>query len=401
MSSSLRFGVISDVHVTHFGEGFDSFRRALSVMGKYAPELLVFPGDTVYMLDGPGIPVCEKVYSENYDMVQDAIREALPGVPAFFCMGNHEFPQGNPTPELTAASREMYERKSGQTMCCHRVYGGYHFITAPVISWNMEDSPENEAYLMAEIDKALADDGEKPVFVVTHSAVHDTSFSIAGHEEHFSDNFRSFLTARPRVVYISGHFHTPVQDEGNIWQGGFTAVNCPVTGVGYIVNYHCEDDSFPTFGVSQGYLFDVSDGHVKITRLDFVTGREICAPWEFDAGKNEPYAEPRRERSETRSFAPGSVLTVKAEGDALLFTVPQRFTEGRYTVQFFDLAAEDILTGKTFTRRVPAEYWLTDMPETVLRRMPGLPAGKYRVSVRPVGSFGNVGAPLFAEAEIR
>lgn len=99
----LSFCVISDSHITSFGDEINKFSKALKYCAENHKEcdLYVFNGDIVYQTESYDKPKCEKINSECYDMANAELERFIPENKKLFVLGNHEFPQGNTEEKIT------------------------------------------------------------------------------------------------------------------------------------------------------------------------------------------------------------------------------------------------------------------------------------------------------------
>ena len=195
MAQKFTFTAISDVHITDFHAGEDQFIRLMDVVSKIPTDLYVFPGDIVYQLDSWSDSTCRRLHTACYDFINEKLAHYIPAsVPRIMVMGNHEYPQNNVDPLMTAEAYALWQEKFAQKPLDHEIHHGYHFIKSPLYSWAMLPSVETEKWLMSEIDKALADDPEKPVFFLSHSPCPNT-VAFSGDEHSFTDAFRCIYAA--------------------------------------------------------------------------------------------------------------------------------------------------------------------------------------------------------------
>lgn len=107
----------------------------------------------------------------------------------------------------------------------HVVINGFHFITLSQ-SRTVGDkySEYQRVWLKAQLDAAVKDDPNKPIFVAHHEHVKNTVYGSSDFDGWGIDYFRDILNEYPQIVHFSGHSHYPVNDPRSIWQGEFTAI---------------------------------------------------------------------------------------------------------------------------------------------------------------------------------
>ncbi len=394
----LRISVISDVHVTHFGAGENEFKRALEFHTKKLPksDIFLFAGDIAYQLDSSEESICRNIYTSNYDFILETVGELIPqDTPKLFVLGNHEYPQENIDPDLTKKAFDTWCAKIGQPPMEHVILNGYHFIKYPTLSWAMEASPENEKWAMNEIDIALADDPENPVFFVSHAPLHNTVTCSGNKPADFSAEFRSFLVKRPRVIHISGHHHAHILDEKAIYQEGFTSLSAPICAVGFITIEGCDCETNPVFGFSQSLFIEVTGKIVKVFKIDLTSGKFIGQPWviDLDETKNGIYAygKKRRLSANCPEFSPEASLSVHTEANDVFASIQQKFLNFNICVEYYKLVATDE-NGNEVLNKIEASdfYNLTHgknyAPE-ITYKLPGLKPGSYNLKVYPLNCF--------------
>ena len=339
----LRISVISDVHVTHFGAGEEAFDRALQFHSEKLPEsdLYLFTGDIIYQLDSSSESTCNNVYESNYDFVMKTVNKYIPDIPKIFVVGNHEFPQNNTDPELTKKSLEVWQRKTGQPIMEHVILNDYHFIKAPIRSWAMESSHDQEMWLKNELKNALSD-GDRPVFFLSHTSLHRTIGCSPKTPGSFSEDFRTFLTENPRIIHISGHMHNHILDEKCIYQEGFTSLSAPVCGVGYICMGGCNYLNPPVFDFSQSLFLEVSGNIVKVYRVDLVSQKIIGSPWIIDTSETAKgvfrYGKDRTETAKRPAFAPDAAVSAVVEESHVFADVAQKFKTFDVIVAYYKIS---------------------------------------------------------------
>ncbi|MBQ8797553.1 MAG: metallophosphoesterase [Oscillospiraceae bacterium] len=224
----LRFAVTSDVHI----------RDASSALNGY--EMLAKFYDTVYdyseaqtdynKLDGIFIigdlaqdgTVDQLTYFFDYSKAhtkEDTLLMTL--------LGNHEFYDTGRDWDGDAAPNRFMEIGGYDATDHHIELSGYHFI---LLSMDRYDTVNNVffsdaklAWLEDEIEKAIADDPNKPIFVMQHESPYGTMKGSSGTSS--DKNLTPLLANYPQVVNFSGHTHVSLSDPRVIWQDTFTALN--------------------------------------------------------------------------------------------------------------------------------------------------------------------------------
>jgi len=288
----LRVAITGDAQavdsVDHWG--IVNTAKAFSFLAPFEPDVLVMSGD----LADRGDPAVFDRYMELYVRY---FKNKLPVQAA--CAGNHDFahPEERDRNKLwqNFADGLMISRdKPG-----HQVIGGYDFIT---VSEGLRDdkigdyTPEMIAKLKEKLDKAVARDNKKPIFVITH---YPPTFTMIGSEcGNGKEALRKLLNNYPQVISISGHSHRPLQWDKSFWQGEFTAFTTSTLsygciGGGYFVNV--AGGSILPFAreVQEALLMDIYDNRVVIRRFNVHDRREIdpADPWMVDVPYNRNKAE--------------------------------------------------------------------------------------------------------------
>lgn len=217
---TVTFGVFSDIHnvTSYMTNVMNNFETIAG--GNENIDGIAMVGDIAY-LDTGVMPQAStyNVVNNNADMAY--FKEAGKLV---YAMGNHEFPLNNTNTEIDALCRQIFTEQIGQTPESNIVLGGYHFITAGPKNYNGVLTAEQEQYVMDEITKAIAEDENKPIFVLIHHPIDGILYG-SGSTRH-SDEFVEFLKTKPQVVVFDGHNHYPTSDPRSIRQiaGGGTFI---------------------------------------------------------------------------------------------------------------------------------------------------------------------------------
>jgi len=294
----LRFGVVSDTHVTT-QESCVMLEKALRYFKSRGADAVMIPGD----LTDWGLRSGLEYVKTTWDRVF-----AGAGVVPLFCTGNHDYDgwaYGDMTMEMHANgySEDEALTKLGLESEWERVFGekfepirvrtvkGYDFISA---EWR--DFGKFPEWMAANGGRFR---GERPFFYFQHPPAKGTTPDGAG----WADNGAAFdaLKEYPNAVAFTGHAHRPFNDERSIWQGEFLAISTPSLSYACFPPGHengegdrsgkskqtmpMVPDRFNLRG-GQGYFVSVYDGRMVIERIDIEEDCEEGAPaWIVPVGR--------------------------------------------------------------------------------------------------------------------
>ena len=408
--ADLSFAILSDLHMTHRGEGLQKLSQYMALFSKVTPKIdaHVFAGDIVYQIDLSGGGTCETLYHEPYDYLNAAIARYAPDTPVLYAIGNHEYPQHNPGPVITKAARALWEEKMGMPLRLHREINGYHFIVVDIADYRCVVGEEAEKWAMKEIRRALAASEDKPVFVVYHPPVQNTVEGSRG--ACHSRKFAKFLLSNRRIFNICGHLHDPAQSPCAIWQrrNGATMLHAPMSAVGYVNVRRSRAVHLPKLDSSQALYVEVFGSRVLVHKIDILEGKELGEPWEIDVHGEQYYTDSRIRASRTPAFPVGAKIKAKEAPGGVAFTFPKAYTPVTphnddaevpyYRFTFFrkgeDTPVETLVWHADFYAADPAPTFADTVKVS-------LPIGEYRVKVQPISYFGKVGRGLFAHVTVK
>ena len=432
----LKFGVISDIHVTT-PESTEEFRRALAYFRDRGVDAVLVAGD----LTDWGLKSGLKLVADTwYDVFPNDCGAHGEKVTKLFVTGNHDFDgwwYGDMTLDMHVQgySEDEALSKLGMKACWeelfHEPYAdirkrtvkGYDFISS---EWHVNGKENGDADMARWLD-GHADElkGDKPFFVFRHSPYPNTVACSGGRPggSVITDALRKF----PNAVSFNGHTHWTLNDERAIWQEEFTAVSIPSMSYTTIPR-DCENGSDSRKGdakagmprlpsrddleEAQGYVVSVYGDRLEIERYDFEHMTEAAAPWivPLGAGRAKPYSfAAHAAATPVPAFPCGSEVeahVTNADTRAGHWTIfmtlefPAAKCRGRGRVFDYEVRAEFENGGIAAVKRFmsPAFYKL---PEAESDRMNfrfdamDLPeSGKYRFVVYPRNCFGVAGAPI-------
>ena len=435
-----RFGVLSDVHITTDPGSCDLFEHALRTFDKRKCDGVLLCGD-----------IADYGLSDELKAAGDTWFKVFPGgkrsdgepIEPLFIYGDHDMggymhkrvpaknipekciPLTDPAAAWEAAFREKWSPVQVKKV------KGYTFILAHHPQHDKESEfgqkiPGVEAALAAHAPK-----GNRPFFFLQHRIIKNTcaGFWAWGQENGAT---RAALDAYPNAVAFCGNGHFEAQDESCIWQDTFTAIEVPslrFVGIRSGRENSRGHDDVPskmmpmvnTGGGKQGMLMEVFDDRIVVERRDFTYDCELAAPWTiplpFPSGK--PY---NHELRASREIAPQFNQSASVR-------VRQRDAKDRagaihkkvYDVEF-DPVHSTAATPRAFDYEVTAEMRQGDItrvlkqkrvfsynghfPESHDKRLVACVFSKselsaqaeaIRFAVRPCGSFGAKGRPIWSD----
>jgi len=312
----MKIGVMSDLH----------FQVAQGTAEKTVPAMLEqFKADnvSVVMITGDIGYACEEAEYEKFWTAWNTVFPDEATAPKLLVIsGNHEFDRavfGKET-YADAISRFLRVFKLDE-LNQHIVVNGYHFIGI-----NSENEATDGKYtevttswLKAQLDAAVADNPNLPIFVTAHQTLPNTTY---GSEWGSSKTAALYevLKDYPQVVYFAGHSHYASENERSIHQEHFTSVD--VTSL----NYMSLEDGNKGYQ-SQGALLVTINGASKQMVIDRYkinndAAGELIAenpvvkikePWTLKLPLNPAeftYTDARAEGRTAPTFAEGSALTI-------------------------------------------------------------------------------------------
>lgn len=301
----LRFAVCSDVHFENdneleakgeeAGEEYEEYLQKVDVPGQrlaaaiqtaysYAESYDGYKGLDAFAVAGD---FTDKGAPEQYEAFNKTCKENLrAGTQRIVCSGNHEYYMYRSKDRAEGA--RVFEKYIG-SLNNHYVINGYHFIS---VSYDdkVETYLKSGVWLKKELDKAVADTGDKPIFVFQHPA---PFFTVYGSVKWGDPTISAILSSYPQVVDFSGHSHYPINDPRSIWQGTFTALGC-----GTLAYFETELDTiagnFPgdVEQAAQFYFVEADkDGNLRIKAYDLLTNQFLVEYYLTGlAEKNYPYS---------------------------------------------------------------------------------------------------------------
>ena len=295
---------------------------------------------------------------------------------------------------LKKKSLDYFRKTTNQETDFHRVIGGYHFIGLSTCRLSaLYYSPKQKRWLKQQLDSAVADTPDKPVFLMHHEHVKYTVYGSSKFDGWGHPLFTKILKKYPNVVDFSGHSHYPLNDPRSLWQNEYTAIG---TGSLKYVELTVDDERCvhpPTYkDCATFWIVEADkDGNLHLMGIDCEAEEILCEYYlKNPAEKNnrEYTEEKQRLRSKPPVFPENAEISIKKENGVYSAEYPKaESADGMpvfiYRVFVCDKNGEKIASGKT----VPS-YYLFRSEEILTTDLGTLPKGKYTVKITAENVYG-------------
>ena len=390
----VRFAVCSDIHL---GKGMEKnevkFRKLFDATYEYAGcqdykrlDALMVCGD-----------MTESGKESEYDIFMNIINEKMKKETTLLsCTGNHEFGEYRDT-ESPEKAFEVYEKHIKRPLDTHEVIGGYHFIG---ISYDVDRQgfKEKAQWTKEQLDIAVADTGNKPIFVFQHP--HPT-LTVYGSVNWGDYSFRKAIQGYPQVVDFSGHSHYAANDPRSISQGAFTSIGTGgITGSMGNLNY-INGDKYGKIESGTFYIVEADkDGNIRLKLYD------LCSDMFFE--DREIYLSKDNDRrytwSNSRSldtkpqFPDGTKITASKNKDGeTILNFPA--AKGCYPAESYRVTVTSGKLKVVYTETLLSGYTRADYKEENIS-IGKLEEGKYTVYVTSYSPYAKKGGTLKAEITV-
>lgn len=414
----LKVGIMSDNQLQQEGSSekySDFLRKGLELFKEKDVDMLVNVGDFTDQ-------ATEEAY-QNYKNIFDSVYSDGESPITSMIMGNHDYwlPMFVDCWEIPFKSkmRNRFMEYTGETSpWTHKVINGYHFIGCSPTSGDMDDSAYEKKidWLKTQIESAIKEDPNKPVFVFTHS----NPIGTVNNKDYGCTNLNELFSNYPQVVSISGHTHASLMSESSIWQGDYTALSTQcLSYVAFDKGDVIQEDGIFDEDNPIELIMEIENDKITIRRYNILTGEEVKDPWIINLPINKDtfvYTdENRKAESVSPTWNEGWKAEISSDENGVWLSFPAAVHPDlveMYKLEFIDASGKKVVFTKGDEENPVEEDFITcvsdytklpeERSETVKINLKdfigenGLKEGeKYTVSVSAAGTFSE-----FSEAKI-
>ncbi len=435
---NLVIGIVSDIHL----RGADTaatFIHTLEYFRSLKVDGVIIAGD---MADQGLLPQLQVVANAWFQVFPD--NKGLDGKETvqLFIYGNHDMEGytwggtissvGAETAQAQGIGRQAataWKRcfKEDYQPIWMKTIKGYHFIGA---HWENQNHISGLADFLEEHNAELTADG-KPFFYIQHPHPKDTC-NCAWAWGRDDGTVTRLLGKYPNAIAFSGHSHSPLDDDRDLWQGSFTSIG--TSSLKYLYPMPARENTYqddwsakppsqmpkmdPSDG-RQGMVMRVYDDAITFEKREFVYDEPIGEPWylPWPISTREPLSfENRAKTAAVPQFPAGTKATVTAGNGSDRYGTQQK----QVTVHFPTVLKKNAGV-RAFDYEVQVEYdWLDVRHVCSTKRVfsPKCYLGEnkeegdvrcvfgeselpkdfaYRFAIRPCNCFGAKGNPIYSD----
>lgn len=391
----VRFAVCSDNHLS--GEedrNAEHLRNTFKDVYAYSDscdynklDAFVFVGD---MTNG-GRP---HEYEQFNAIVNEGLRDETQLITV---MGNHEFIAYRD--EDPTVGYDMYKQYINEDVDTTFKINGYNFIGVSY-SDDAKTFKTKKEWLNTQIKAAVADTGDKPVFVFQHPQPFNT---VYGSITWGDFTVKTIYAKYPQVVDFSGHSHYASTDPRSIWQGSFTSIGTGSTAalMGNL-NYISGDEDAPGESGSCWIVEADANGNIRLKLMDIVNHRlfEKTDYYLSDVAKKSAhrYTWANLKSLDTKPAFPNDAKLdcVKNDDATVSLTFPD--AECFWNTENYKISVSK--NGKNVYSETVISNYVRTVSDGMNVNLGTLDNGTYKVSVVPYSPYANGGTALTGEITV-
>ena len=359
----VRFAVTSDIH---FEDDYRSERErlatAMQVANRFAEESAAYPKLDAFFIAGDAASSGTMV---QYEALLEIIKaHKKPETELVYSLAGHEYRDVG-----IEGAWDRLRTLFGMEPDRHLVINGFHFISlsageSPTSKSNGYNA-EKSAWYEAQIQAAIADDPQRPIFSFQHPHPENTCYGSA---EWGTTDLLEIQRKYPQLITFSGHSHAPINDPRSIWQGDFTSI-----GTGSFAYFEL-DEFDKVYGTvppdsqicAQFHIVEAdAEKRVRVLSYDVITGRFFDQCWLIEKAWDKSsfvYTNDRPGSECAPYFAEADAISVDSvTAESVTISFPQAQIDA-FRVNAYYLPLCDENGQEVRTESVWSHYYLNDMP---------------------------------------
>ncbi len=376
-----RFIICSDSHIEGIGSpGYTRLKKTIDYSLDFASKSDAYKKiDAFFIADD----ITNRGEKEEFDAFKEIYDYGKEKGLNFLCT----VAKGHDSIAMGKKSLEYFNALTNQETDFHRIIGGYHFIGISTSRMKKHfNTPFQKMWLKKELDKAVKDTPDKPVFVMHHEHIKYTVYGSFDEDGWGKILFADLLKKYPNVVDFSGHSHYPVNDPRSLWQMEYTAM-----GTGSLKYTELTVDGVqkihPDFyDDCANFLIIEADknNNIRISGIDCLAEKILCEYYlKNPAEKNnrEYTYEKQLSRSLPPVFPENAEITISDQDGFYSAEYPKAESADGMPVFIYRIYAVD-KKGRTIKERktIPT-YYLYNVAPTLKTDLGRLPEGSYSIRV--------------------
>lgn len=376
-----RFIICSDAHIEGIGSpGYIRLKKTVDYSLDFASKSESYKKIDAFFIAGD---ITNKGEKEEFDAFKEIYDYSKEKGLNFLCT----VAKGHDSIAMGKKSLEYFNALTNQETDFHRIIDGYHFIGISTSRMKKHfNTPFQKMWLKKELDKAVKDTPDKPIFVMHHEHIKYTVYGSFDEDGWGKILFADLLKKYPNVVDFSGHSHYPVNDPRSLWQMEYTAM-----GTGSLKYTELTVDGVqkihPDFYDDCANFLIVEadkDNNIRISGVDCLAGEILC---EYnlknpaDKNNREYTYEKQLSRSLPPIFPENAEITVSEQDGFYSAEYPKAESADGMPVFIYRIYAVD-KNGKTIKERktIPT-YYLYNVAPTLKTDLGRLPKGSCSIRV--------------------
>lgn len=378
------FGVISDVHLNNSATLQQEEINLTSALTKFKVsniKVLMVAGDIANAGETGAYQKFNQIFNSVFTDPSTAPQKVL-------VMGNHDYANGMTVTD----AQNNFTNTLGCSLDTNITVNGYHFIGVSTEGGdtNGDFTTISTNWLTAQLNAAVAENPNLPIFVTFHQPVLNTVYCSS---EWGNSALDSVLSNYPQVITFSGHSHAVLEDERSIYQNYYTSVNASSLTYTELESGKANGTIPPRANeVAQGIIGTVSSTAVDLQRYDFHNNCVIKNDWIINlpcTRSGFTYTSARSNTSVAPYFDTGSQVTASNIADTSCVI---NFTQAK-DADFVQSYRIQVRTTKKLVQDflIFSDFYLglQRMTPTFSYGLSGLSAGTtYTISVYGIESFG-------------